>query len=525
MGNPLQDMHHWAVFSLISIFIWIILFPLLLIHARTIWLYRKVNFVEKRNPSILISFSFIGTTIHMLARTYYGITTTLKIDRIDIGFAGNKNLHTLSISTTMLWVLLLDCVLWISYFNWKKSTQLLKTQWKEQLLLIDKIHNKRKTKQSWILRYGKLLSNIKYILMISVIYYLIYVAIILYFGNTEENDNGYKRNTISVIVGGIPTLPPIMLCFLARKLLDTLGIGHQLRDVGIIIMAAFILLVLNIYLVPFGAYRVIMTYAICQFTSVFVGIRMLYVKDLSAYVKGLKSRTRARSCSSDPNKSDPYTFSDVWNNKKLFQSFANHTVTEYSVETLLFILEFNQFREYVIDSHKDLISDADEQRKFIQSIEKIKSQELFCISDDILKIDHSTSLTMLDFIKTAQYLYDTYIDDDSLIQVNIPGNIRKLIVRAFNKHHLLDKRNASTPKIRQKVLPMIVIHSYNVLPTPKKSNAIDKNIRRMMMDIIESLDNALMDLYLLSYKDSWPRFKKTEEYMHFVDQAKEKSPE
>eukprot|EP01084_Bolivina_argentea_P173706 300898_1 len=515
----------WAIFSVISIVTWCLFFRFLVIHARKMWWFRTVDLISKRNPPIILSFAVGGCTIHLLSRMYFVLISLLEVEGINVGFAGNSYIKDIAISVTLLWLLLLDCVLWISYFNWTKSRQLIKTQWKEHLKLIEKIHH-HTTKQPWTLRYGKMLSNAKYIWMIAIAYWIFYVSALLYLTNVTENGNGSKiYDLFTLCLTLIPSLPPVFMIFFSRRLLDTLGIRYQLRDVGIMINTAFLLVVLNLLFVPFGVYRILITYVVINSATVIIGIRMVYIYGLQNYVQMEKFVQASSSVlHSNENRLDSleeYTFSHVWNNKQLFSLFANHCCSEYSVETLLFILEFSQFREYIIDNHQELIRDLKEQKVFLETMETIKNKNLYFVSNEILKIDHTDTVTMMNCIELAKYLYHTYIDADSMIEVNISAQIKRNIVKAFNKHNLIEKTNItrSNPKIRAKVLPMVVIHSYN--NQKDKTNAVDKNIRIMITDIIQSLDSAAVDLFLLLYKDSWPRFKQTDEFYSFINQTKD----
>ena len=116
--------------------------------------------------------------IYLAFRTIYFTANYLKFQGVDIGHFGEENVINISNDVSILWLLLIDMVLWISFFNWRKSIQLSRTKWRTQLQLIDNINNTDITaKKPWTLRYGKLLSNQKFLLSLVTIFWLCFVAI------------------------------------------------------------------------------------------------------------------------------------------------------------------------------------------------------------------------------------------------------------------------------------------------------------------------------------------------------------
>ncbi len=108
------------------------------------------------------------------------VVSLLEYEDISDSIAGHTIVKDIAISISILWVVLLDSVLYISYYNWQKAAHLLKTKWKEQLLLIDKIQNKNTSKQPWTLKYHHIVSKPKYVLIIAVTYWLFYLVTIMY---------------------------------------------------------------------------------------------------------------------------------------------------------------------------------------------------------------------------------------------------------------------------------------------------------------------------------------------------------
>lgn len=133
---------------------------------------------------ILLMYIF---NINLVSRTYFVVVSLLEYEGIADGIVGDENVKIIMLSITILWALLLALVLWISFFNWQKNTQLLKMGWKEHLGLMSRIkhHNNSNhnndipIKQPWTLRYGKIMANTKYLILFALIYWLCFVAIAL----------------------------------------------------------------------------------------------------------------------------------------------------------------------------------------------------------------------------------------------------------------------------------------------------------------------------------------------------------
>ena len=97
-----------------------------------------------------------------------------------LGLWGDQYICDITVSMSVLYGALLDIVIWILYFDWKRSTQILQTQWTEHLLLIQKINNKSQNNEPWTIKYAKICSNEKFLLSFAVLYWLLSLTILLY---------------------------------------------------------------------------------------------------------------------------------------------------------------------------------------------------------------------------------------------------------------------------------------------------------------------------------------------------------
>ena len=361
-------------------------------------------------------------------------------------------------------------------------------------------------------------------------------------------------------------LPALTLGCTTVKLFDTLGIKSQLRWVGIFLYFVIICVLINITIFSFGKWRILITYVIVLITTIFIGLRMVYVKQLDFYLMN-----RKRLNSADNQKQSVLdSFQKLWRDAKLFELFANYAVTEYSIETLLFLLEYSQFRELVIQNHSDLIEDTQQRAKFLQVLKQQREKQHFMvpsIAHDILNCDKlNRSLQIVDCIKLFQYLFDHYIDEDSVTTVNISGTVRKRIIKACTKHNLVSKQKSKAKTRRQ--VQMIVIHDAfqhsndnkdgsqlqmmeesssskrfgmsRILSLERNKididiefpnttsaqslsgNAIDHNVCVLITEIMHAFEMAQTELYQLLYRDSWPRFKRTTPYKQYLaEESKE----
>ena len=385
-------------------------------------------------------------------------------------------------------------------------------------------------------------------------------------GIGEPGYDGVTLGTCFPIV-----IPAITLGCTTAKLFDTLGIKSQLRWVGINLYICLIAVLINLVLVPFGKWRILITYTIVFIFTALIGIRMVYVKELEFYIM-----QHLRIDSVDKNrKSVSESFQQLWQDPKLFELFANYAVTEYSIETLLFLLEYSQFRKLIVDYHEDLMEDHQERAQFLQILEQQREKQaqkftIPSISSDIIgsdKLNHR--LRISDCIKLLEYLYDHYIDEDSVTVVNISGSIRGAIIKAFENHNLIQISKHRYKAKTRKQVPMVVIHDAYANTTEKKddgpgpkmraesslkklrmsrilspdkhvnlasdspadstviahspsSNAVDQNVCKLVTEIMETFEMATTELYQLLYRDSWPRFKRTTQYQQYLaEESKE----
>ena len=85
-----------------------------------------------------------------------------------------------SVSMSILYAILLDVVVWILYFDWKRAGQILKTKWTDHLLLLQKIHDKAENNEPWTIKYAKICGNAKFLLIFAVLYWFVSFILLLY---------------------------------------------------------------------------------------------------------------------------------------------------------------------------------------------------------------------------------------------------------------------------------------------------------------------------------------------------------
>ena len=101
-------------------------------------------------------------------------------DGMAVGLWGDHYVSDVTVSMSILYGVLMDIVVWILYFDWKRSTQILQTQWTEHLLLLQKINNKTAQNEPWTIKYAKICANGKFLVSIAIIYWLLSLTILMY---------------------------------------------------------------------------------------------------------------------------------------------------------------------------------------------------------------------------------------------------------------------------------------------------------------------------------------------------------
>ena len=101
-------------------------------------------------------------------------------DGTSVGVLGEQYASDVTISISILYGVLLDVVVWILYFDSKRSTQILQTQWTEHLLLLQKINNQTQQNEPWTIKYTKICSSLKFLLSLAVLYWLLSLTILMY---------------------------------------------------------------------------------------------------------------------------------------------------------------------------------------------------------------------------------------------------------------------------------------------------------------------------------------------------------
>eukprot|EP01084_Bolivina_argentea_P157016 273620_1 len=529
---------HWILFIVISTISWLILFPLVICYAFKLWKYKNIDIVTMRQPSLTLTFAITGTALILLSRTYIALIQLLEHESFHLGILTDYIIRDIANSITYIYIALFDQILWISWFNWIKSLQLLKKKWKGHLHLIEILNKDNvstKLHLHWTLKYGKHLTNKKSLFIVALLFWILCVLVLIALPNRT-----IWQQLAQLILGLIVILPSIILGYKSSKLFDSLGMKKQLSTVCIIFVVALILIGIITVTIPVKhiQYKTNIVYAIITWSLLSISFRMCYIEQLEQHINKIfpsDSNWRLRTSTLDtPTTENPNLntemsqtscklgYKDVWNNKQLFELFANHCTKEYSIETVLFLLEFEQCKQLIIRSHEDLIEDIDERKDFVDRLNKSQKQftNVFVISSDILKLKDDITLQLTDSVKLLKYLFDNYIDEDSYDVINISGKMRNKIYGVFNKHKLLQQKNKKT---RKQPLPLVVIHSFQKGINGRSrgashASAVSNTTAIMISDIIEAFDAVSEELFMLLRKDSWYRFKQTDMYAQFIQE-------
>ena len=462
-------------------------------------------------------------------RSYFTIIALLDIEKVKIGY-----FQDLLRSFIVFYGLLLNSILWKAYLKWKEAQKLLNKKWRDHLNLIESIKKSKIVSKK--AECYRLLSSEKTLLVIAITIWSI-SAISL----RTTTQSGYPYGTliyeyVSVFWICIVLLPSIIFFFIILNLNDVLGIKRQLRGASFIVIIFFIAMIINICVIPLSAIRILISYSLVCIASCLVGIKIVYIKELQ--ISRVTNRDRSDSTFPDSNKT---TFKDLWINKQLFELFANHCVREYSSETLLYLLELNQCKNLIVDHYLDIIQDDMVREELLNKINLNLAKEHFeyNISLDSVHLDYNEMLTVSECMKAFKYLYDRYIDDESINTINISYSIRKEITKTLSKHHLMKTaikgENGKKKHETTNTQTLVIIHSfrakscdeavksldfnysndYRTLNVKSASYRSDMKVCDMIIDILSVFEKAAYDVILMLYKDTWTRFKKTKEFQEF----------
>lgn len=456
-----------------------------------------MDLVSKREPVLVLCFVVIGPPSQILTRTYHFFTEYLEFQGIHTGFANNLHLVHFATVTSQLFILLLGAIIWKSFYNWRKSSDLLRFEWQQQLQLLDKLDNnnlKCAKRQPWTLKYGNMFSNAKYLLCVVLalwlLRYLIGEVLIQTVGGLGNPIYDFFTSAWVMLM----SIPFIVLGCISSRYFDTIGIRRQLNLVLLGLIVGIVLITTVYAAVPFGIWRILLTYCIHLNLNVLISICMVRVSGLDEYsvehelseIHGAQSAHSGQPTEED----DRYAlFQAIWKNKEALEQFANHCVTEYSVETVLFLLEYAKFRLLIKERYTDFIEDEEEQKTFVQNVQQIQEEQDFGvqIKPELLRTHPlQRRLNVSDVVNLVEYLYTQFIDDQSVTQVNISGRIRNKLDDVFAKYDLLQ----------------LTEEEYSV--------------SSMLCEMMSEFEAASTELAFLLYRDSFPRFCKTKEYREFV---------
>ena len=219
---------------------------------------------------------------------------------------------------------------------------------------------------------------------------------------------------------------------------------------------------------------------------------------------------------------------------------------------MLFLLEFNQCKQLLRDKHSDFITDDIVSKEFLSKIKvSLGGPKMdYQINPDIIKVEYSEDFDVADCKKCFRYFYDNYIYEDGVNTINISGYVKRKLVKTLIRHHLVKANgdNINKAKTLKHELPLVVIHSFNIhkqkkqeKETPDDVNTIknprgikgskannrhsvtnsnldkklDHQISDMILEIIDVFEKAGEEVFLMLYKDTWPRFKRTKQFKEY----------
>eukprot|EP01084_Bolivina_argentea_P184165 317680_1 len=549
----------WYIFIAISITIFIAITPFILYYFYQFYKWRNVDVVSKRRPQLVIAFSIFSLVNILFIRTYFAILSNLTYSGHSLGLLNDPRIRTPAIWFTQLTANLLLFRIWIVFYDWRRAVYLLQLKWSKQLL--------SNQDQHWTIKYGNILGNDKLLIIISIIHYISGVIITLITIEVTGGENNIYYDLIILLDALIIVIPFCILSFVSQKFHDNIGIRDEIRGVAIMIGIGLFGLIIGAIISKDTIIRSQGSYALTAVVQLCIVLRLLYVKQLQIYVNtniNKNAALRMRSVSVANKDEKKAHFDDVLKSEEGFKIFANHLLKEYSVETLLFLLELTQIKTAIISHYRELFaSHNSKQYSFIQQdIEKAIDAMSYKINiaPQILKLSENVykNVTIDKVINLWKYLYNQYIDISANSSINISHAVRMTILSQLNKHNLLASNyniminiNDVSKTKSELNIPSAVTNMHNIPSVStlrldvseqasedgsvnnSKDNSVQVSMgsyklesHAIIMELITAFDLAAKEIHTLLETDSWQRFKITNEFklwkLQFFDQAEKK---
>eukprot|EP01084_Bolivina_argentea_P153464 267587_1 len=474
----------------------------------------------------------------LLIRTCIAVIIILKFEytHIHLSFASDNTFHWILVYFSLLIINLFCARVWFFFYDWKRNEDLLTLKWSNKLLLTTTEH-KTDPNRPWTIRCENTLGTTKFVVYIIMIDYIIFVLGLLYFASNF----GLNSTTTSVYTKCIGLLPTSVLllylfiqCFRRN---DAIGIRKELIHYLIIILFTAVPFALSYVLLNHGVLRQLVLDSLVSVMTVATIIRMFRVPQLLTFTEDNDNYTKTGSFISSfalnvvHRSPDDITFVEIFQSETAIKAFSNHCVSEYSVDNLLFLIEYHQIK-YIL-GHFVTENKADDRNMKINVAKKQKLNAVIMDPGVSTPLSHAydmivtgpsieydnkwiipfpqTLLTqngVLEMDKTHylmhckmwKYLYKTYIAKKSRSSIHIApdSDVRYRILLCFETY--------------------VVELEANIINY--RSKEIAEQYEMMNQTFMDLFDAAAKEIFWLLRKDSWVRFKSKPEYEALKKQMK-----
>eukprot|EP01083_Nonionella_stella_P073803 199799_1 len=537
----------WIAFGCLWGVSWLIFLPLTMHYALLFWNHQHLPDIKTRRPKMTMTLYAVGMINILIVRIYAAIIMIFNTEytHINLGFATNEMLFWVLVYVFLMVGNLFCGRVWFFFYDWRRNEDLLKLKWAHKLLLTT-VHND--IKKPWTIRYEKTLGNTKYICTIVFVHYVAFVLGFLIFGSIF----GLNSVVSAIYLVSLALLPPnIWLVYLyirCFRFYDGIGIRQELKHYLIVTASTMIPFAVLYVTMGHGLPRHLVVDLLFAAITFFVFLRMLRVPQLIKHVQRNRDQMVAkflvgyRSNTSldvnhirSPRPATPsvsgrdgtgaarFTFMKMFKSEEALKLFANHCVSEYSVDNVLFLIEYHQVlyvlgqfagakkKEKKVTASTDLldtlaspsvsksasVSYDDIIKRSRMDVEKwcIPFPEKLISQKGVLKVEKTNYLKHCQIWK---YLLNTYISDRSQSSINIASDVRYRI--------------------------MLMFQTYDVELAATECDCTDidtmEQYEGMNQALMELFDVAGKEIFHLLRRDSWVRFKSKPEYETLTEQMK-----
>lgn len=319
--------------------------------------YDTAQFTQRRQSFIfLLLISSVITVIsnHVPLAVYFLLTDSppsyTKLHPMDVAMP----FFILSRCILYLICILINCRIWLLFYDYKYQSALNSKEW--QVLLMDINGDENECSNNWFIANKRSFGNGRYIIKISFIYWIFVVSIflaIMFLFSDEIHTKYHPEWSFTFSVSSICII--FCACIWCRypSFNDEFCIKQEIKY--IVYGFAIHTLIVGLFIVIFSALR--LNYKLWWMATALVldnnFLTMIYL-----LVCGVMRLNRKKSEINGDEVHLQLKLKNILCSVDGYHSFMNHLMKEFSVENLLFVTEYLQFRDVVISKYLPMIANV-----------------------------------------------------------------------------------------------------------------------------------------------------------------------